>query len=62
MEITLNSVWKTNETDALKTGLYRILGMYIDTDTLILFELQDNCANKPFFSLSGVSYFLLKPV
>ncbi|EUM20870.1 DDE-type integrase/transposase/recombinase [Enterobacter sp. BIDMC 26] len=49
MEITLNSVWKTNDTDGLKSGLYRILGMYIDTDTLILFELQENCTNKPFF-------------
>ncbi|HGH4678083.1 TPA: transposase [Enterobacter bugandensis] len=49
MEITLNSVWKTNDTDVLKTGLYRILGIYSDTDTIILFELQDNRANKPFF-------------
>lgn len=49
MEITLNSVWTTNDTDVLKTGLYRILGIYSDTDTIILFELQDNRANKPFF-------------
>jgi hypothetical protein len=49
MEITLNSVWKTNDTDVLKTGLYRILGIYSDTDTIILFELKDNRANKPFF-------------
>lgn len=49
MEITLNSVWRTNDTDVLKTGLYRILGMNGDTDTIILFELQDNRANKPFF-------------
>ncbi len=49
MEITLNSVWKTNDTNVLKTGLYRILGINSDTDTIILFELHDNRANKPFF-------------
>lgn len=49
MDITLNSVWKTTDTDALKTGLYRILDMNGDIDTVILFELEDNRASKPFF-------------
>lgn len=49
MDITLNSVWKTTDTDALRTGLYRILYMNGDIDTVILFELEDNRASKPFF-------------
>jgi len=59
MGITKNSVWKINNTDEIKTGLYRVLDLYIDQDIIILFEIQDKRISKPFvFSFERFSIMI----
>lgn len=42
MELPKNSVWRVNNSDLLEDGLYRLLDIMQDVESVILFSLEDS--------------------
>lgn len=40
MELPKNSVWRVNNSDLLEDGLYRLLDIMQDVESVILFSLE----------------------
>lgn len=47
MEITKSSVWLVKRLDGLQSGKYRVLDLYPEFDTLVLYPLSIDCIDKP---------------
>lgn len=47
MKIIKNSVWSVSKTEGLPDALYRVLALYKETGTMILYELNDNKITRP---------------
>lgn len=41
MELPRNSVWSVNDSDLLEDGLYRLLDIMQDVESVILYSLED---------------------
>ncbi|MDN5006967.1 transposase [Enterobacter hormaechei] len=47
MKIIKNSVWSVSKTEGLPDALYRVLALYKETGTIVLYELNDNKITRP---------------
>lgn len=41
MELPRNSVWNVNDSDLLEDGIYRLLDVFQDVESVILYSLSD---------------------
>ncbi|WP_417763493.1 transposase [Shewanella sp.] len=59
MELARNSVWSVNDSELLKDGLYRLLDIFQDVESVILFSLDDSSATVRPIAVSLESFIEL---